>query len=181
MQEEVDFPSFGSIKLLEEVDFPVLEYGSHCRQPLRIQEIWSCSKFRLLPVQPLDIWAFSWLSRDYSQKVSSQSSPFLFTTWGSRTEWVDWVSWWKCTTSRECQTMIIAVSPVTDNSEQLDKEDNGRISSCQLLNKILLVNNNGTHRSLPCVVTWHIGVYQVLSRLCWSFPVLPFFFESKCL
>ena len=72
------------------------------------------------------LYGSAWRTGDCFPKVSSQSSPFLFTKWGLRSEWVDWVSWWKCTTSRECKTMIIAVSPVTDNSEQLDKDVDGK-------------------------------------------------------
>ena len=35
---------------------------------------------------------------------------------------VDWDLWEKCTTSRECKTKYLAVSPVTDNFEDQDFE-----------------------------------------------------------
>ena len=36
--------------------------------------------------------------------------------------WADWVYRWKCITSAELETKILAVSPAMDNYEQLDKD-----------------------------------------------------------
>ena len=58
-------------------------------------------------------------------KIPAPSSPFLFTSRRSRSEWADGVLWWTCTTSAECQSKYLDVSPVTDNSEQLNKDVNG--------------------------------------------------------
>ena len=68
--------------------------------------VWWCGE---LPLKGL-VLVFSWPSRKMSVMV----------------ERVDWVLWEKCTTSRECQTKYLAVSPVMDNYEQLDLKLFGR-------------------------------------------------------
>jgi hypothetical protein len=61
-----------------------------------------------------------WWSGELFQKGLVLVFSRLFHTWLLWNHGADWVIWEKCTTSRECQTKYLAMSPVMDSSERMD-------------------------------------------------------------
>ena len=67
---------------------------------------------------------------------------FPYHKWCVKDSWVEWVQWWTCTTSAECKTKYLAVSPETDNWAA-ERGCQRRIPPFQLLNKKNLMGEQG--------------------------------------
>ena len=90
----------------------------HLRMATQEQRDQCFLQVKMFPVQPRGIMALPWL---FPKGLVSGFS-FSFHYMRVKDRRVVWVSWWKCTTSAECKTKYLAVSPVTDKFEQLIKD-----------------------------------------------------------